>query len=143
MTKYAPLGDFLANQLKSELRLGFDEVERILGASLPRSAYEHQAWWANNPEGHSHCRSWHDVGWRTEGLNLSGRSVVFARASDGRKTPYLCHQLFGHLTRGARWLARSPCTTRPRSPGLALISGMQRRECDTAASRHLRSHMAV
>lgn len=87
MTKYAPLGDFLAHQLKSELRLGFDEVERILGASLPRSAYEHQAWWANNPEGHSHCRSWHDVGWRTEGLNLSGRSVVFARASDGRKTP--------------------------------------------------------
>ena len=87
MTKYTPLGDFLAHQVKTELRLGFDEVEKILGAPLPRSAYEHQAWGANNPEGHSHCRSWHDAGWRTEGLSLTGRSIVFTKVSDSPKTP--------------------------------------------------------
>jgi hypothetical protein len=53
-------------------------VEKIVGASLPRSAYEHQAWWANAP-GHSQCRSWHDAGWKTESLSLDRRSVVFTR----------------------------------------------------------------
>lgn len=86
MTKYTPLRDFLTHQIKTEVRLGFDEVEKILGAPLPRSAYEHQAWWANNPEGHSHCRSWHDAGWRTEGLSLTGRSIVFTKVSDSPKT---------------------------------------------------------
>jgi hypothetical protein len=81
MTKYTPLRDFLDHQVKREIRLGFAEVEKILGAPLPRSAFEHQAWWANNPEGHSHCRSWHDAGWRTEGLSLTGRSIVFTKVS--------------------------------------------------------------
>jgi hypothetical protein len=95
MTKYTPLRDFLTHQVKNEVRMGFNEVEKILGAPLPRSAYEHQAWWANNPEGHSHCRSWHDAGWRTEGLSLTGRSIVFTKVSkepftevsEGPKTP--------------------------------------------------------
>jgi hypothetical protein len=86
MTKYTPLRDFLDHQVKSEIRLGFAEVEKILGAPLPRSAFEHQAWWANNPEGHSHCRSWHDAGWRTEGLNLTGRSIVFTKVSKSSTT---------------------------------------------------------
>jgi hypothetical protein len=81
MTKYSPLRDFLTHQSKHEVRLDFDQVEKILGASLPRSAYEHQAWWANDP-GHSQCRSWHDAGWKTENLNLSRRTVVFTRIAD-------------------------------------------------------------
>jgi hypothetical protein len=80
MTKYSPLRDFLEKQPKDEVRLNFDDVEKILGVSLPRSAYEHQAWWANDP-GHSQCRSWQDAGWKTENLNLSRRTVVFTRIS--------------------------------------------------------------
>jgi len=79
MTKYAPLSEFLNHQPVDEVRLGFIDVEEILGAPLPRSAYEHQAWWANNPEGHSHCRAWHDAGWKTENLNITGRTVTFRR----------------------------------------------------------------
>jgi hypothetical protein len=79
MTKYAPLSEFLNHQPLDEIRLGFGEVEKILGAPLPRSAYEHQAWWANNPEGHSHSRAWHDAGWKTENLNIAGRAVSFRR----------------------------------------------------------------
>jgi hypothetical protein len=79
VTKYAPLSDFLDHQPVDEVRLAFGEVEKILGAPLPRSAYEHQAWWANNPEGHSHCRAWHDAGWKTENLNITDRTVTFRR----------------------------------------------------------------
>lgn len=78
MTKYSPLRDFLVQQQNDQVRLGFEEVEKILGGPLPRSAYEHQAWWANDP-GHSQGRSWYGAGWRTENLNLSRRTVIFRR----------------------------------------------------------------
>ena len=78
MTKYSPLRDFLARQQSDQVRLGFAEVEKILGGPLPHSAYEHQAWWANDP-GHSQGRSWYAAGWRTENLNLSRRTVMFRR----------------------------------------------------------------
>lgn len=87
MTKYEPLSSFLKHLDKSEVRLGFDEVEKILGAPLPRSAYDHQAWWANNPKGHSHCQAWYLAGWRTENLNLSRKTVVFKRVSGQRHDP--------------------------------------------------------
>jgi hypothetical protein len=72
------------------VRLDFDQVEKILGMSLPRSAYEHQAWWANDP-GHSQCRSWRDAGWKAEDLSLSHCTVVFTRvagqhAASGKQT---------------------------------------------------------
>ena len=87
MTKYAPLRDFLDHQPTDRVRLEFGKVEDVLGAHLPRSAFEHQAWWANNPEGHSHCRSWHDAGWRTQNLNLSRRTVEFVRVSSPGPLP--------------------------------------------------------
>jgi hypothetical protein len=73
------LSEFLNHQPVDEVRLGFGEVEKILGVPLPPSAYEHPAWWANNPEGHSHCRAWHDAGWKTENLNITRRTVTFRR----------------------------------------------------------------
>jgi len=36
--------------------LSFDEIEHILDFPLPKSAYEHDAWWRNNDAGHSHAR---------------------------------------------------------------------------------------
>ncbi|QKC81249.1 hypothetical protein [Mesorhizobium sp. NZP2077] len=81
MTKYAPIADFLQMQALDELSLDFEKIEEILGASLPRSAYDHQAWWANDVS-HSQGRSWLDAGWKTENLDLVRRSVTFARVSE-------------------------------------------------------------
>jgi hypothetical protein len=86
MTKYSPLQDFLVRQSKDQVRLDFEQVEEILGASLPRSAYEYQAWWANDP-GHSQCRSWHEAGWKTENLDLSRRTIVFSRTAGEHGSP--------------------------------------------------------
>lgn len=79
MSKYEPLSHFLASTFGAAQRMSFAEIERILGFKLPKSAYEHQAWWSNNPTGHSHARSWSDAGWRTEGVDLAGRKVTFQR----------------------------------------------------------------
>ncbi|CCV10904.1 hypothetical protein [Mesorhizobium sp. STM 4661] len=81
MTKYAPISDFLQRQALDELSLDFEKIEEILGASLPRSAYDYQAWWANDLS-HSQGKSWLDAGWKTENLNLTRRSVTFTRVSE-------------------------------------------------------------
>jgi hypothetical protein len=79
MSKYESLPQFLASVHGSIKRLGFADIERILGFRLPISAYKHEAWWSNNATGHSHARAWLEAGWRTEALDLAGRSVIFRR----------------------------------------------------------------
>jgi hypothetical protein len=95
VSKYEPLPQFLASANGSVKRLSFAEIERILGFKLPKSAYEHEAWWSNNATGHSHARAWLDAGWRTQEVDLSGRKVTFHRlrpVSSGRreKDPWGC-----------------------------------------------------
>lgn len=83
MTKYAPMTEFLMDQDTDRVRLDFAEVEKILRASLPRSADEYQAWWANDPS-HSQAKAWLEAGWQTENLNLGGRTVEFVRVRQPR-----------------------------------------------------------
>jgi hypothetical protein len=80
MSKYEPLPQFLISVGGSAHRMSFAEIERILGFKLPKSAYEHEAWWSNNATGHSHARAWLKFGWRTEAVDLANRKVTFQRA---------------------------------------------------------------
>jgi hypothetical protein len=59
--------------------MSFEQIERILGFKLPKSAYEHEAWWSNNATGHSHARAWLAAGWRTQDVDIEGRKVTFHR----------------------------------------------------------------
>ena len=77
MSKYEPLRQFLDSVGGREHRMSFNEIERILGFKLPKSAYEHEAWWSNNATGHSHARAWLKFGWRTGAVDLKGRKVTF------------------------------------------------------------------
>jgi hypothetical protein len=85
MGRYDPLREFLSATTEPSLRLTFAQIETILGDSLPASAREHQAWWANELAGtHSHARSWLDAGYRTQHLDLNAQTVEFARAGSSR-----------------------------------------------------------
>lgn len=79
MSKYEPLPRFLMQSERPVYRLSFSEIERILGFKLPKSAYEHEAWWSNNSNGHSHARAWVTRGWRSEEVDLARREVTFRR----------------------------------------------------------------
>src|SRR5579872_3656244 len=79
MSKYESLPQFLASSAGSMKRLTFAEIERILSFKLPKSAYEHEAWWSNNATGHSHARTWIRAGWRTQDVDLSSGKVTFKR----------------------------------------------------------------
>lgn len=81
MSKYEPLPQFLASISGTVHRMSFSEIERILGFKLPKSAFEHEAWWSNNATGHSHAQAWMKFGWRTEAVDLTARKVTFLRAS--------------------------------------------------------------
>jgi len=81
MSKYEPLPQFLASVGANAHRMSFSEIERILGFKLPKSAYQHEAWWSNNATGHSHARAWLKFGWRTEAIDLARRKVTFQRSS--------------------------------------------------------------
>lgn len=87
MSKYEPLPQFLLSIGGRSHRMSFAEIERILGFKLPKSAYEHEAWWSNNATGHSHARVWLKFGWRTEAVDLVGRKVTFQLNRETERAP--------------------------------------------------------
>jgi len=87
MSKYEPLGQYLKTQTSDSITVSFEEVATILDANLPRSAHTHPAWWANNPNGHSHCRAWIEAGWKTQNVNLSAGKLDFVRVEASGSSP--------------------------------------------------------
>jgi len=82
--KYFPLEDYLRGLPESqrEVKLGFEQIERILNDKLPASAYESQAWWDHEKEGnHVNARSWSNAGWKIESLDVNRKWVKLVRAA--------------------------------------------------------------
>ncbi len=76
MSKYDPLSGHLRRQRADELTISFAEIERILGAMLPKSAARPQ-WWANttDPEtSHVQRKAWRDAGY--DAFLLAGKDRV-------------------------------------------------------------------
>lgn len=80
MKKYDPLGNYLARQFSAgfmdRVCLTFQEIERILGFALPRSAYAHRAWWSNS-QSHLQACSWLDIGWKVCSIDIEEKAVTF------------------------------------------------------------------
>jgi len=69
--KYNKLNKYLKNY---NFTLSLNEIEKILGEELPRSAYDYKAWWSNS--GHEHAKTWTNAGWKVNHVNL-GKSITF------------------------------------------------------------------
>jgi len=82
MNKYDPLKNYLLSlpDHQDETTLSFKELERILGANLPPSAYKYRAWWGNDKSSvHVNARAWMGAGWLVDAFNLSEHWVRFVR----------------------------------------------------------------
>ena len=77
-SKYAPLGGHLDGVDGSTTTLTFDEIEELLGTSLPLSARKHRAWWANSAT-HSQARIWIERGWLIDTADLDTETITFKR----------------------------------------------------------------
>ena len=80
--KYTPLETYLrdlpANQRK--VTLSFEEIEGIIDARLPSSAYEYQQWWDHEKEGnHVTGRAWANAGWKVESVDFNRKQARLVR----------------------------------------------------------------
>jgi predicted HNH restriction endonuclease len=127
MTKYQPLAEYLSRQHSTELKLLFTEVEAILEAELPDSAYRLRQWW-ENPADEKHwsgqSRAWLSTGWKVDKVDFAQRHVTFKRTGVAESSPehYLADdaQALEGYERDARVMLKS------RNAALA----QQRREMD-------------
>jgi len=82
--KYTPLENYLRDlpENRREVTLCFEQIERILKAKLPSSAYEDRRWWDHEKEGnHVNKRSWSNAGWQVESLDFNEKWVKLVRAA--------------------------------------------------------------
>lgn len=86
MAKYEPLQRHLATRPEqmSQLAMSFDEVEALVG-SLPASAHNHRAWWANDSK--VQAQAWRAAGWRVDSVDQHARRVVFTRSAGAKAFP--------------------------------------------------------
>ncbi len=80
--KYTPLENYLRDLPESqrEVSLSFQQIEKILNAQLPSSAYEDHRWWEHETEGnHLTKRAWANAGWKIESLDVNKKRVKLIR----------------------------------------------------------------
>ena len=80
--KYIPLENYLRDLPESQrdVTLRFEEIEGILNAKLPSSAYEDRRWWDHEKEGnHVSARSWANAGWKVKSLDVNKKWVKLVR----------------------------------------------------------------
>jgi len=134
-TKYEALEDFLKHQNNDAIPIKFEEIERIIGAKLPASAFKHRPWWSNNPSNSVITNAWLNAGFKTEKVDMKAHELVFRRiggpksehgapepSSEGHrpKTPLsyaleLRHPLWGVL-KGTIRVTRGTDLTEPADP---------------------------
>jgi len=80
MSKYDPLARWLRNQSGFEVSVRLTEIEAIIAALLPDSAWMLTAWWANDARP-VQSRAWVREGWRAYPRLVSGKigTVIFKR----------------------------------------------------------------
>jgi hypothetical protein len=86
--KYAALGEHLRGlaTTKAEATLRFAEIERMIGATLPKSARTYREWWANQ-DGGSRAPHWRAAGFEIENVDFARELVRFRRIVGATTVP--------------------------------------------------------
>ena len=80
MAKYDPLRRFLRRNSRAEVQMSFADIERVIGAMLPKSA-ERPQWWANEADPlsrHVQAKAWLEAGYEAF-LVADAEKVTFKR----------------------------------------------------------------
>ncbi|MDD9991645.1 MAG: hypothetical protein OXP75_07585 [Rhodospirillales bacterium] len=81
MSKYAPLADHLRGSGQESVPMTFADIEKVIGAKLPQSAFTHRAWWSNNPTNNVMTQSWLEAGYTTAEVDMAAHKLVFRKAA--------------------------------------------------------------
>lgn len=82
MPKYDPLRDELRKRGQPRITMSFAEIDQLVRGGLPNSAFQYQAWWADErePKTHVHKIAWLEAGYRVDRYDLAARTVTLIRA---------------------------------------------------------------
>ena len=81
MSKYAALEVHLRESGQESVAMTFAEIERVIGADLPPSAFKHRPWWSNNPSNSVITHSWLKAGYKTENVDMAGKKLDFVKTA--------------------------------------------------------------
>ena len=79
MSKYAALEVHLRESGQDSVTMTFAEIEQVIGADLPPSAFKHRPWWSNNPSNSVITHSWLKAGYKTENVDMAGKKLHFVK----------------------------------------------------------------
>ena len=97
--KYDAIQNWLEKQKdagETRLRVTFQDIERILGDTLPNSARNHSSWWANDSSSHTQSSAWMKAGWLVESADLNAQEIFF-RTSPAALYPFFFGDLLDRL----------------------------------------------
>ena len=87
MSKYEPLATHLRNAEQDTVPMTFADIEQVIGATLPSSAYKHRAWWSNNPSNSVITHAWLAAGYKTANVDMAGRTLEFRKSAQYGPAP--------------------------------------------------------
>ena len=83
MSKYAPLTAHLRASGRAEIPMTFRDIEAVIGAKLPASAYRHRSWWSNNRNNSVVTGAWIEAGYISTRVDMARRTLVFRESAPG------------------------------------------------------------
>jgi hypothetical protein len=105
--KYDPLQSWLEDQKadgKTNLRVSFQDIGKLLENELPESARKHRSWWANEMTSHVQAAAWLKAGWLVEDVDFETDEVSFRQSVSALYPPFFMNIL-------ERFKARNPGIT--------------------------------
>ena len=82
--KYMPLKKYFAELNKSKVTLSFEDIETIIGDTLPLGARNKKFWYARPESQRTICRAWTTEDYEMEKLDLAKKKVTFKRCATNR-----------------------------------------------------------
>lgn len=80
MSKYESLTTYLSGKRLTSIPMTFKKIEAVVGVKLPPSAYNHRAWWSNNPINNVMTHAWLKAGYKTASVDMEGHKLVFKKS---------------------------------------------------------------
>ena len=61
----------------------FEDIEEVIGATLPPSARKHRAWWSNNSTNSPMTLAWRAGGYESASVDMANGTLVFRKVGPG------------------------------------------------------------
>ncbi len=127
MSKYDQFTEFLTQSDRDKIQMTFEEIETVLGFSLPKSK-SYPAWWSNNPANNTMTNAWIAAGYKTRDVNIKSGMLTFVRQTENgdatrpssNLTTKVNSPLFGSM-RGTTIVSEGVDLTEPADPNWAKV----------------------